>query len=239
MCLSDPQTAPPPRGVLITRPEPAASATAALLSARGYQVHLAPMLAIAPVLGLAVRKVQAILVTSANALAALAAYDRATRLLTVGDATAAQAQAMGFDDVRSAGRDAVALARMAGAQLDPTGGTVLLVSGNGQGLPLMQELRAQGFRVIRRIAYRRVAAHTLPVAALAALQAGRIGTALFYSADTARAFLRCAADHKAALADIEALAISPQTAQALRSVAWRGLRVAAHPNQDELVALLP
>ena len=237
--MSDPITTPPLRGVLITRPEPAASATAALLSARGYQVQLAPMLAIAPVPTLAVRKVQAILVTSANALAALSAYDPTTRLLTVGDATAAQAQAMGFRRVLSAGRDAVALAQMACAQLDPTDGTVLLVSGNGQGMPLMQELRAHGFRVIRRIAYRRAAAHALPAPALAALREGRIGTALFYSADTARAFLQCVSNHTAALASIEALAISPQTAQALRSVTWRGLRVAAHPNQDELVALLP
>ena len=232
-------SAPPPGGILITRPEPAASATASLLGGRGYQVQVAPMLVIEPVPKLPVLRVQAILATSANALPALSAYDETTRILAVGDATASQALAMGFRRVLSAGRDAEALAQLARDQLNPKDGPLLLVSGGGQGLPLALDLRARGFRVIRRVAYRRVMACALPAPALAALREGRIGTVLFYSADTARAFIQCASDHKALLAAVEALAISPQTAQALRSVAWRGLRVAAHPNQDELVALLP
>jgi len=112
-------SAPPPGGILITRPEPAASATASLLGGRGYQVQVAPMLVIEPVPKLPVLRVQAILATSANALPALSAYDETTRILAVGDATASQALAMGFRRVLSAGRDAEALAQLARDQLNP------------------------------------------------------------------------------------------------------------------------
>jgi uroporphyrinogen-III synthase len=68
---------------------------------------------------------------------------------------------------------------------------------------------------------------------------------MFFSADTARAFVRCIKTHRAtpallaSLALVEALAISAQTADALSALQWRGIRVASHPNQDDLVALLP
>ena len=239
MCLSDAPPVSQPGGVLITRPQPAADATAQLLAARGYVCHLAPMLIIRPEPTLKVADVQAIVITSANALPALSGFNRTLRILAVGDATAAQAMQAGFTHVRSAGRDATALADLVAAECEPTGGALLLASGGGQGLDLAADLRGRGFRVHRRVAYRRMAAEAIPDAALAALAAGRIGHAIFFSADTARAFVRCIEHHKAALAGVVALAISPHTATALRSVAWRAIHVATHPNQDELVALLP
>ena len=237
--MSDPDSAPPPRGVLITRPEPAASATAKLLRERGFAPYLAPMMQIVPCPALAPPRAQAVLATSANALPALARIDRETPLFAVGDATARQAQAMGFTAVRSASGDAQALAALVAASLAPADGALLLASGEGQGLELARLLRARGFRVQRRVAYRREAARSLPAPALDALHKGLIGHALFFSADTARIFLACLRGETATLGKVDALAISAQTAQALRAVAWRAVSVAHHPNQDELVALLP
>ena len=235
MCLSE---APAPR-VLITRPEPAASQTARLLRERGHDCLVSPMLQIRPAPPFAPAPVQAILTTSGNAFQALSQFDHATRILTVGDATASRAMQAGFRNVLSAGRDAVALAELAASHLSPADGSLLLASGAGQGLDLAADLRARGFTVRRRVAYRRVAAEALSDEAIAALRAGRVGHAIFFSADTARVFIRCIEKQATALAGVEALAISPQTAQALRKVAWRAIRVATHPNQDELVALLP
>jgi uroporphyrinogen-III synthase len=235
--LSEPPARP---GILITRPEPAASQTARLLGDRGWPVFVAPMLRIACAAPLAPsRRIQAILVTSANALPALANFDRATRLFAVGDATAARALAAGFPNVLSAGRDAEALAALAGSQLQPVAGPLLLASGAGQGMQLAAELRARGFIVRRRVAYRSVPAASIPAPVLAALRSGAVGHAMFFSADTARAFARCMNGGAEMLARVEALAISPQTAQALQALPWRGIRVASLPNQDEMVALLP
>lgn len=225
--------------MLITRPEPAASATAKLLRERGYTPYLAPMMSIVSRPAFAPAKAQAVLATSANALPALDRFDRQTMLFAVGDATARQARAKGFADVRSASGDAQALAALVAATLAPSAGALLLASGEGQGLELAAMLRAQGFRVQRRVAYRREAARRLPTPALDALRGGSIRHALFFSADTARIFLACLHGDAAALEKVEALAISAQTAQALRAVAWRAINVAHHPNQDELVALLP
>jgi uroporphyrinogen-III synthase len=236
--LSD-ATTDTPAGVLITRPEPAASATASLLRERGYTPYLAPMMAIVASPPFAPAAAQAVLATSANAIPALDRLDRDTLLFAVGDATARHAQATGFTDVRSASGDAQALAALVAATLAPADGALLLASGRGQGLELAARLRGLGYRVRRRIAYRRVAARHLPSAALDALRGGEIGHVLFYSADTARIFVDCLRGHEALMTKVDALAISAQTAQALGAVAWRSISVANHPNQDELVALLP
>ena len=194
---------------------------------------------------IAPRQMQAVLVTSANALPALSGLDRAIPLLAVGDATAGPALESGFTNVLSAGRDAVALAELTAAQLSPAAGPLLLASGAGQGMALAADLRQRGFVVRRRIAYRSLQARALPPQVLSALLRGQVRHAMFFSADTARAFVRCIKAHGLTatmaerLAAIDALAISAQTADALASLPWRAIRIASHPNQDELVALLP
>jgi len=227
-------------GVLITRPEPAAHETARLVATRGFRPVLAPMLVIAPrQWPRPPRAMQAILVTSANALPALAACDRATQLLAVGDATAAQARACGFTHVVSAGRDAAALVELVEATCRPEDGPLLLASGAGQGLELDAELRQRGFTLRRRIAYRADPATTLPEPARQALEAGVVHHAMFFSAATARAFARCMIGSERQLDAIEALAMSQPTSRALAHLPWLRIRIASHPNQDELVALLP
>lgn len=225
--------------VLVTRPGPAAAKTAHHLVGLGFTPVLAPMLHIAPRrLTPITEALQAILVTSANALPALARLDRAIPLYAVGDATAARACADGFAAVHSAGRDAEALAALVAASLSPTAGRLLLASGAGQGMALASRLRGHGFIVLRRIAYAARPAETLPPAAASALATKHVGHALFFSAASARAFVACMTDRPQEVAHVQALAISEPTARALAPLPWRRIRVASHPNQDELVALL-
>jgi len=227
--------------VLVTRPEPGASETAARLTALGRSVLRAPMLTIRPrplaVAGLP----QAVLVTSGNAIPALPAALRACPLLAVGDATAARAGEAGFAQVHSAGRDAAALAALASRLCRPGAGTLLLASGAGQGLPLAAALRGAGFRVRRRVAYAAVPVAELPAEAAAALRAGTVAAALFFSAETARAFVNLIGHSpaKGLSANLDAFALSPAVARALGPLPWRSIRVASHPNQDELLKLLP
>ncbi|MBE7212127.1 MAG: uroporphyrinogen-III synthase, partial [Gluconacetobacter diazotrophicus] len=143
--------------MLVVRPEPGAADTAAAVRERGFAVLVAPVQRIVPVeLSLpdaALVRMQAVLVTSGQALPALAALRDALGerpLLAVGNATARRARDAGFAAVESAGGDAAALRRLAAARLRPERGKLLLASGRGQGMELARGLRADGFRVWRR-----------------------------------------------------------------------------------------
>jgi uroporphyrinogen-III synthase len=236
MSLPEPSAA----GVLITRPEPGASETAARVAALGWQPVLAPVLAITPRPIGEVGPMQAVLVTSGNAVPALAALPRGLRLLAVGDATAARARAAGFSDVHSAGRDAAALAELAGRLCRPDAGELLLVSGEGRGRPLAEALRAAGFTVQHRVAYAAAPVAALPPAAVGALRSGAVRVALFFSPESARAWvwLLQRDELTGMLEQVEALALSPATAQALAPLPWRHIRVASQPTQDDLLTLM-
>src|SRR6185312_12602104 len=98
----------PPDAVLITRPEPGASETAARLAAMGLMPILAPMLRIRPAnphLPPPAR-IAAILLASGNAVDPLPLSCHARPVLTVGAATAARARLAGFTNVVSADGDA-------------------------------------------------------------------------------------------------------------------------------------
>jgi uroporphyrinogen-III synthase len=227
--------------VLVTRPQPGAAETAVRLLALGRQPLVAPMLDIIP---LAPRlppqpQLQAVLVTSANALPALA-HHTGLPLLTVGDATAAQARARGFLTVHSAAGDAAALAVLAARVCDPARGPLLLAGQQGRGEGLAAALRGAGFTVHHAAVYAAHPATKLPGGVRAAFLAHRIEAALFFSAATAQVFVALAATLSwEALADVPALAMSPATAAALAPLPWRGVRTAAHPTQGELLGLLP
>ena len=227
------------RGVLLTRPEPGARATAARLAALGYTPVLAPLLVVRPrpfVLPDPAR-VQAIVAASGHAVDALPSSHLALPLLAVGAATAARARAAGCAQVRSADGDAQALAALAARHADPAGKALLLLCGAGQGAALAASLRGHGFAVIRRVTYAARPVARLPEPARAALAAGTLAAALFFSAETARAFARLA--RGAALAGIEAITIGRPAAMALEGLGFRAVRIAAKPNQDAMLALLP
>lgn len=223
------------RGVLITRPAAEGAETAARVEALGFVPVMAPLLVVR-VMPIRVAPADAALVTSGNALAALAGW--AGPVFTVGDATAERARAAGLGPVHSAGGDAgdlVALVR----QACPAGLRLLLASGRGQGVALASELRGHGFRVLRRTAYVARPAARLPDAARLALYAGTVRAALFLSADTARTFRRVLpAGLHAALGGVEALAIGAAAAEALALLPFRRVRVSLAPTLDQVLTLL-
>jgi uroporphyrinogen-III synthase len=230
------------RAILVTRPEPGAADTAGRLAAAGFAPVVAPMLIVerlAPSLPDA-GTIQAVIAASANAVSALPTAFHARPLLGVGDATAARARDAGFADVTSAGGDATALAALAAQRCDPRGAPLLLSAGRGQGHALAAMLRGRGFRVIRRATYAARPVPALPASARDALEGGSLAAAMFFSAETARHFVRLviAAGLTRRVGDIEALAIGAAAVVALDRLPWRRVRVARHPTQDEIFALL-
>jgi uroporphyrinogen-III synthase len=208
----------------------------------GLRPILAPMLEIVP---LRARlpdpaRLQAVLITSANALPALPGTYHALPLLAVGDATAARARAAGFLDVQSATGDVHALVSLVVARRDPAGPSLLLAGGKDRGADAAPALQERGFTVIRRSVYAAAPVPTLPGQARTALESGTVRAALFFSPATARAFARLlrAALPPECVSRVDALAISRATEAALALLPWRRIRVASRPNQDELLALL-
>lgn len=228
--------------ILITRPEPGASATAARVAALGFVPLVAPVLATRP-LGSALpppEDIAAVLLTSGSAIPALLPGYCDLRVLTVGDATATRARAAGFRNVVSAGGDANDLASLAKEQLPRSARPILLAVGRFQGNALADDLRVAGFRVLRRVVYSMVPARALTAPALAALRAGHVRAALFFSAETAQHFVQLVQRARvgATLRSVDAISIGRPAAMALRRLNWRRIRVAAHPNQDAMLALL-
>ncbi len=225
--------------MLVTRPEPGASQTAARLIAGGFEPVLAPLLTVRP--GRArlpdAARLQAVVVASGNAVALPAAYHRLP-LLAVGDSTAARARAVGFSDVRSAGGTAVDLAALAACLLRPERGPVLLAAGFGQSTRLARALRRQGLVVQRRAVYAAAGLRAFPEAAAAAIASG-LYAGLFFSAATARTFVRLLPQGlRPRLQKTAAIAIGAAAAGVLSALPWSDIRVAAQPTQEGILALL-
>jgi uroporphyrinogen-III synthase len=229
-------------GVLITRPEPGGSETATRVAALGYRPIVSPLLdvrVLQPALPAADR-LQAVLVTSGNAIPSLSASHHHLPLFAVGAATAARARAAGFVQLHSADGDANALAELVAQGCDRHAAPLLLASGRGQGEGLAADLRARGFRVIRRVVYVAASVTSLPDVARHAFASGGLEAALFFSAETARQCVRLlqAAQLQEAVRPVDALAIGQAAAMALQTLPWRRICLAARPNQDAMLALL-
>jgi uroporphyrinogen-III synthase len=225
-----------PDAILITRPEPGASATAARLRAAGMEPVVAPFLAIRSIAARlpAPGPLQAVLAASGNAVDRLPPAYHLVTLLTVGDATAARAKQAGFVTVHSADGDAAAMAALATARLDPAAGPLLLAAGQGQSKILAADLRRRGFRVLRRVVYTASRVTRFPMTAQTAIRKG-LRAAMFFSTETAEAFAHLLPNALApALAGTDALAIGEAAghrpeAERLCPLQPRGSRLAQAP----------
>jgi uroporphyrinogen-III synthase len=226
--------------VLITRPEPGATETAARLTALGLIPIIAPFLSIVTRDIRAPDRVAATLLTSRNAVFACSPSLHNRPVFAVGTATATQATAAGFSRVFNADGDATTLARLVADTLSPADGSLFLPTGQGQGADLAASLRQRGFHVLRRVAYRVSGVPVLPEPAATHLRQRQLAAAMFFSGETARHFVRLlhAAELSDAVSDVEAVSISERAAMALRGLPWRRISVAAKPNQDAMLVLL-
>src|SRR5689334_12471588 len=201
--------------ILVTRPREDAEPFARQLEARGHTVLIEPLFTIEPEpdVPLDLERVQALLATSANGVRAFAARSprRDLRVFAVGEATAAAARALGFEDVESAGGDVDDLIRLVRERARPEDGALLHAAGSVVAGDLAGALEAAGFEVRRAVLYRAEPAAALSAAAIAALREGRIDVAIFFSPRTARTFvaLAKAAGVTAACANVALLGLSP------------------------------
>jgi len=230
--------------ILITRPLDDAKRTAEKLTALGHRCHVAPMLTIVERenIALAFDDVQAIIVTSANGIRALAPRTpvRDVPVFAVGEHSASVARGLGFADVKSADGDVVALTRAIEAWAVPEGGALLHAAASKTAGQLRQTLEQRGYRVRTAVLYDAVVAQAFDAQTRDMLAAGEIDTVLFYSPRTAAAFADCVREAGliAACRRIIALFISSAAAARCAALPFAQVRIAVRPNEDDLLKLL-
>ncbi len=231
--------------LLVTRPEPDAERTAAVLRASGHVVIVAPLMRIEPVEDsvIAAGPFAAVLVTSTNAALAIARHRRFAELrslpvFAVGGHSAQAMRAAGFADVASADGDASDLARFV-AQRVESGAWLLYLAGANRAGDRAGSLSTRGF-VVRTVAiYRAAATADLASAAADALSHGVDGV-LHFSRRSAEAYVRAAhgAGIDNALNKPTHFCLSVQVAEPLARAGAADIRIASQPSETALVAIV-
>jgi len=187
---------------------------------------------------------QALIVTSRNALRALATHRELAAslqlpLFAVGEATAKAAAELGFAKVTSGPGTGEGLSRLIADALDPNAGALVHLSGKTVAFDLKSALQAKGFTLRQPVLYRAVAATRLPESALALLNAGELDGVILMSPRTAAIFaaLVVRADALTQAARLDCYCLSAAVAQAVESLKARAI-VAARPSEEDILALL-
>lgn len=230
--------------ILVTRPEPDASDTAARLDALGFEPVLAPLL-LMKVLETGLPEPQglgAIALTSANALRALEERGQLEQFLslpvfTVGNRTAAHARAAGFTNVTSADGTFEDLVALLGKQ-KLTGPIFYPTAANATG-DLAKALAPTGVMVLPARVYEMRAATELPQKIVESLAAGRIKAVSLYSRRTAETFCALAEKHigKDVRTNLTALCLSENVAAPMIASHFTRIALADYPSEEAMMAL--
>jgi uroporphyrinogen-III synthase len=231
--------------LLLTRPEPDAQRTAAVLRGRGHTVVVAPLMRIEVLADaeIGAGPWAAILVTSANAAHAVAAHQRKKTLkgvpvFAVGERSAQAMREAGFADVSSADGGVGDLAQLVGERMTP-GSSLLYLAGAERAGDLAAKLATRSLAVQTAIVYRAAAVETLPSAAADALAKDFEGV-LHYSRRTAEAYVgaaRAAGMLESALKPAQ-FCLSAQIAEPLAEAGASIIHVAQRPIEAALIELL-
>jgi uroporphyrinogen-III synthase len=228
--------------VLITRPRPKALELARRLEAQGDTALIEPLLAIERIPGAApdLAGVQAILLTSANAVPALSAAARRLPLFAVGAATAAAARQAGCVTVVSAEGAGADLARLVARRCRPDAGALLHLAGETVRPEPAALLAAAGFALRRHAVYRAAAARALSAGTVAALRQQAIDAVLLFSPRAARTFTLLVGEHglRASLGATAAICLSAAVAEACRELTWQAVYTACRPELPALLEVL-
>jgi uroporphyrinogen-III synthase len=230
--------------LLVTRPRDDAEVFAKALRTRGHVAIVAPVMDVHIMAGtpIALKGVQALLVTSANGVRALAARTqrRDLTIYTVGPQTAEAARNAGFTIVISAEGDSAALVETVAREADPAKGALLHAAGMETAGRLRQALQTRGFRIETAVLYEAVSVAKLPTEAEEALRNGTVDGVFLFSPRSARIFATLVGDAGLAeqCAKLIAFCISAVTAEALSPLSFARVAVAGTPNQDAILNLV-
>ena len=222
------------KSVLITRPEPQASAFAAELP-EGWQPVISPLLEIVPtgeVPDLA--GIGGVIFTSVNGVKAAQNHVQGASIPAwcVGERTAEAARELGLDVIVADG-DAAALRQLIAMRRPDV--RLLHIRGKHSAGNLAQTLRGDGFEVDEAILYDQKARH-LTVAAKAGLMDREIAAVALFSPRTARIF--AAETQGIDLNGVRLLCLSRNVAEALGNRPDTSVEIAKSPDRTAMLALI-
>jgi uroporphyrinogen-III synthase len=231
--------------LLVTRPEPDATRTAAALRARGHEVLVAPLLATQTIEAEFDERYDAVLMTSANAARAASRQSHFAQLrklpvVTVGHRTAEIAQTAGFTQAGSPGGSLADLVAFV-PTIFGAGSRLLYLAGEDRAGDLAAELGRHGVIVDTVVIYRAVAAEKLPPHLTQALQENALDAALHYSRRSVATLLTFAGQAGAVntVTNLAHYCLSAEVATPLREAGANRIAVAARPDEASLLALIP
>jgi uroporphyrinogen-III synthase len=232
--------------VLVTRPELDARREAEALLARGHEPVLAPLLEIEFLkdVPLDLEGAQAIIITSRNALRALADHPQrdevvALPLIAVGEATAWAGRKFGFHEVTIGPGTGAGLPPIIRREVHPEKGALVHIGAEKVAFDLKSALEEDGYEVRRPVLYRSHAVEALPKPVVSELASGTIKNVLLMSPRTARIFARLA-QSQGVVTDAEGLVcycLSKAIAEPVIPLGFK-IYVPAHPREEDLLALL-
>ncbi len=232
--------------LLVTRPEPDGGREADALIALGHEPVRAALLEIEFLSGVPLQLdgVQAVIMSSRNALRALAGHperDQALKLplFAVGEATAWAARQLGFHEVTIGPGTGAGLPPIIRQEVHPERGPLVHIGAEKVAFDLKGALEEDGFELRRAILYRSHPVDTLSDAVVSELKSGQIGGVLLLSPRTARTFARLAQAHGLA-ADAKGVVCYCLSKAVAEAVAPRGfaVRVPQYAREEDLLALL-
>jgi len=227
--------------MLVTRPEPDASETAARLSALDIEPVVEPLLSyhVLPTSLPDPSGFAGMVLTSGNALRALHARDaveryRHLKLFAVGDRTAEAARRLGFADVTSASgnvNDLIELLADAGLA-----GPIFYPAARVRAGDLGKALARHGVMVIAAKIYDMTPVEALSAPLWAQLEDGDIGAAMFFSRRTAETFVSLTKG-LANKARLGMLCLSESVAAPLLAAHFVRVGLADHPSEEAMLGL--
>jgi len=230
--------------IVVTRPQDDSERTAAALRERGHIVIVAPLLRVEPIPVALRHAYGAIVITSANAAAAmngLSAHETlvALPLYAVGRRSADAARAAGFNNVHVAGGDMKDLVRLIAEHRPDARAPLLYLAGEDRSGDLIGDLAVRGIAAELAVVYR---AAPVPFSAelIGALQSGAIDAVLHYSRRSAEQYVAGAKATGIATPALRLrhICLSGSTAAPLIEAGARNVAVAKRPDEQATFALL-
>lgn len=230
--------------VVLTRQQEDSERSAAVLRAHGHDVLIAPLLRIEPVAADLRPHWGAVIITSANAAAAVAAHPARAELIklpvfAVGKRSGEAARHAGFARVIPAGGDMHDLVQLIAEHQADAKASLLYLAGEDRAGDLIGDLAVHGIAAELVVVYCAVMAPFSPEL-VSALKEGAVDAVLHFSKRSAEFYL-----NGAKKAGIESLSLQPrhlclsaQVAAPLIRAGAGNLEVARRTDETSLIALL-
>ena len=230
--------------LVLTRPQDDSERSALTLRARGHEVLVAPLMRIEPVAADLRPHWGAVIITSANAAAAIATHKIRDALIklplyAVGKRSADAARAAGFADVTSAGGDLRDLILMIAGRRPDKHAPLLYLAGEDRAGDLIGDLAVHGIAAELAVVYRAVTV-PFPPELIAALQAGQVDGVLHFSKRSADNYVNGAkkAGIVAQALNVQHFCLSSQIAEPLVAAGVARIAIAKRPDEAALIALV-